>query len=200
MEEQKKLNEIVANNITIYRKMAGLTQSALADMLHFSDKSVSKWERGEAYPDPEVLVKMCDIFDITLNDMVSTHKKRPIQKWIQKRKHILISAMSALLAWLIATIVFVVLRLVTPAVGQAWMCFIIAIPVSTLVLFIFSCIWGNPLVRAILISILIWTTLVSICIPFEQNIWILLCIAIPLQLMVILWYILVRLKNNKKEP
>ena len=198
MEEQKNLNEIVANNIAVYRKMAGLTQAELAEKLSFSDNSVSKWERGEAYPDLEVLVKMCQIFDITLNDMVSTHKKRPIQKWFQKRKHVLISAMSAMLVWLVATIVFVVLRLVAPSVDVTWMCFVVAIPVSTLVLFIFSCIWGSVLWRAVLLSIFIWTTFVSICIPFGQNLWILLCVAVPLQLMVILWCIWMFLKNNKK--
>ena len=199
MENLTNLNQIVANNIIKYRKMSGLTQAELAEKLSFSDKSVSKWERGDAIPDLEVLIKLCDIFGITLNDIISTRQPRQIKKWFSKQKHLLISLMSAGIVWLIATIAFVCLSLVTPVIENAWLCFVIAVPSSAIVLFVFACIWGKPIIQLILLSIFIWTAFVSVCIPFGQNIWLLLCIAIPLQVLAILGYILVRLKNKNKK-
>lgn len=199
MDNLLELNKIVANNITEYRKIMGLTQADLAEKLNFSDKSISKWERGEAIPDLEVLCKICDIFGITLNDIVSTRKKRPIQKWFQKWKHLIISLMSSGIVWLIATVVFVTLRLASPETPMIWLSFIYAIPTSALVLFVFSCIWDGPVVRMILLSVFVWTAMVSVCIPFGQTLWLLLCIAIPLQILIVLWYILIRLKHKNKK-
>ena len=46
-----KLKYQIGNNISTYRKQAGLTQAGLAEKLNYSDKAVSKWERGESVPD-----------------------------------------------------------------------------------------------------------------------------------------------------
>ena len=64
----KEWDKIISKNIVEYRKRAKLTQSELAEKLNFSDKSISKWERGEAIPDVVVLINMSEIFRITLND------------------------------------------------------------------------------------------------------------------------------------
>ena len=48
----------MANNIAQLRKSKGLTQLELAERLNYSDKAVSKWERGEGLPDVLVLSKM----------------------------------------------------------------------------------------------------------------------------------------------
>ena len=47
--------ELLAKNLAYYRKASGLTQLELADKFNYSDKSVSKWERGEGFPDIFVL-------------------------------------------------------------------------------------------------------------------------------------------------
>ena len=60
MEEQEQLKQTVANNIAQLRKSKGLTQLELAERLNYSDKAVSKWERGEGLPD--VLVLPCEGF------------------------------------------------------------------------------------------------------------------------------------------
>ena len=52
-----ELKEIIAKNLTELRTCAHLTQLQLAEMLNYSDKAVSKWERGEAVPDIRVLKK-----------------------------------------------------------------------------------------------------------------------------------------------
>ena len=77
MEEQEQLKQTVANNIAQLRKSKGLTQLELAERLNYSDKAVSKWERGEGLPDVLVLSKMAEIFDVTLAELVDGKTKKP---------------------------------------------------------------------------------------------------------------------------
>lgn len=52
------------------RKSRGLTQSDLAEMLRYSDKSISKWENGDSLPDISVLAELAALYGITLDDLV----------------------------------------------------------------------------------------------------------------------------------
>ncbi|MBR2042560.1 MAG: helix-turn-helix transcriptional regulator [Oscillospiraceae bacterium] len=56
------------------RKKKRLTQRALADALHISQTSVSKYERGESEPDIEMLIKMSDFFEVTVDEFVRGEK------------------------------------------------------------------------------------------------------------------------------
>ena len=60
------INENIAENITKLRKRAGMTQSDLADKLNYSDKAISKWERGENVPSIEMLYEITKIFDVNI--------------------------------------------------------------------------------------------------------------------------------------
>ena len=58
---------IIANNITELRRSVPLTQAELAEKLNYSDKAVSKWERGESIPDVIVLKQIADLFGVTVD-------------------------------------------------------------------------------------------------------------------------------------
>ena len=58
----EELKQIVACNIINLRTSNKMTQAELGDLLSYSDKSVSKWERGESLPDVTVLKKLSEIF------------------------------------------------------------------------------------------------------------------------------------------
>ena len=49
--EDEQVKARIGANIAYYRKQAGLTQVGLAEKLNYSDKAVSKWERGDSIPD-----------------------------------------------------------------------------------------------------------------------------------------------------
>lgn len=53
------------------RKAQNLTQSELAQKLHVSEKTVSKWENGRGLPDTSLLINICSIFSISLNELLS---------------------------------------------------------------------------------------------------------------------------------
>ncbi len=81
------LKFITASNIINLRTKAGMTQSELAAMLSYSDKSVSKWERAEAVPDAYVLKNMSGIFGVTVDYLLSPH-----DQWEAPKKKTLLSA------------------------------------------------------------------------------------------------------------
>ena len=68
-----ELKLISASNIISLRTAAGLTQAELGAKLNYSDKSVSKWERGEAIPDAFVLKQMAELFGVTVDHLLSSH-------------------------------------------------------------------------------------------------------------------------------
>ena len=61
------IKNIVAKNITDLRILNNMTQSELGEKLNNSEKTVSKWERGESSPDISGLVQIAEIFGVTLD-------------------------------------------------------------------------------------------------------------------------------------
>ena len=61
-----------AENLKTLRKESGLLQRELADKLHLTKNAVSGWEVGRNQPDYDTLLLICDIFDITADEMLRT--------------------------------------------------------------------------------------------------------------------------------
>lgn len=53
------------------RKALGLTQRQIVEKLNMSDKSVSKWERGKSLPDSGIMLEVCNILKINVNELLS---------------------------------------------------------------------------------------------------------------------------------
>ena len=60
--------------IAACRKRANLTQLQLADKLGITDKAISKWERGITMPDTSIMLELCDILGISINELLSGEK------------------------------------------------------------------------------------------------------------------------------
>lgn len=56
--------------ISSCRKEKGLTQAKLAEQVGISDRAVSKWENGKSLPDASIMMELCDILGITVNDLL----------------------------------------------------------------------------------------------------------------------------------
>ena len=65
--DQIKIGKFIAQ----CRKKENLTQMQLAEKLNITDRAVSKWERGKALPDASIMLALCDILKITVNDLLS---------------------------------------------------------------------------------------------------------------------------------
>lgn len=179
MNEQDKLINQVAENIAYYRKKMNLTQFELAEKLNYSDKSISKWERAEGIPTVVVLKEICDFFGITLNDITNPKK---VKNNYKMKKRGLIAYFYASIAFVVAVILYGIFNLIDINFA-AWKLIIYAIPIASLVLFIFSIIWNQKIETYIYLSSFIWTLAlsfyVSISIPNKYMIFI---IAIPVHL------------------
>ena len=63
--------EVIGSFIAKCRKEKGLTQMQLAEKLNITNRGVSKWETGKSIPDISVMPELCEIFDITVNELLS---------------------------------------------------------------------------------------------------------------------------------
>ena len=75
------LKQIFAKNLVELRAREGMTQLDLGEKLNYSDKTVSKWERGESIPDASVLKEISELFHISLDDLLSDHTKEEVPYW-----------------------------------------------------------------------------------------------------------------------
>lgn len=64
------MNETIAERLFLLRKQRGLSQEELADLTEVSRQAVSKWERGEAVPDIDKLVKLSEIYGVSIDSIV----------------------------------------------------------------------------------------------------------------------------------
>ena len=188
---EKSTNMIIAENISKFRKQNNLTQFELSQKLNYSDKAVSKWERGESLPDIGILMQIADLFGVTINDLC--YEQKTDSKFAKpknaKTKHTYISILSVGIVWLVATIVFAMLLAFTPNLPKKWLAFIYAIPVTGIVLCVFNSVWGKRVFNSIFVSIIIWGVLLSVCLTanFSNINWLYL-IGVPLEILTIIWY------------
>ena len=68
--DQVKIGRLIADR----RKTAKLTQLQLAEKLGITDKAISKWERGLTMPDTSIMLELCDILGISVNELLSGEK------------------------------------------------------------------------------------------------------------------------------
>ena len=65
------MNQVkIGKFISECRKSKNLTQAQLADKLNITDKAVSKWERGIATPDSSIMIELCEILGISVNELL----------------------------------------------------------------------------------------------------------------------------------
>lgn len=209
------LKQTVAQNLTRLRKEHHLTQIQLAELIHYSDKAVSKWERGESLPDLAVLKQLADYYGVTLDALVNepgaqTQAPKTEQpaadekaadaaaqeaKPYNTKNRLVIAGMAAVLVWLIATTIYVILDILVPDMKYSPVMFIYAIPLTAIVCLVFNSIWFNRRVNYLIISILVWTTLGALFVTFwAYKPWQLFFIGIPAQIIIWLWS---RLRSGK---
>ena len=188
----EELKLIIAKNIAELRKNNHLTQAEFAEKLNYSDKAVSKWERGESVPDIATMKIIADMFGVNVDYLLEEdHTKADALietlKRDRKRNHIIITLLSFMLVWLLATIGYVSLTYVS-AILSPWHVYIYALPISFVVLLVFNCIWGKRTWTFVFVSLLVWSLLAAIfTIGFGRITWTIFLIGIPAQIIVLLW-------------
>lgn len=199
------LKHIIAKNISDLRTAKGMTQIELAEKLNYSDKAVSKWERGESLPDITVFKKIAELFDVTIDYFVDPNndckKIKQLHKKGTSRNHGFITGMAIILVWLIATIVYIFIDSLSNS-SVHWLSFVYAIPASMVVWLIFNSIWFNSRRNFLIISLLLWTLLAAlfitlfVCNLSNIRLWLIFVLGIPSQIIILFWS---RIKIKNKQ-
>ena len=201
-----ELKLISASNIIKLRTGAGLTQAERGEKLNYTDKTISKWERGEAIPDAYVLTQMAEIFGVTVDYLLSSHDawESPEQQEEKERKQEehrysvnMIIAISVLGVWTMALTIFVMLWLFDIIL---WETFVVALPVSILTYMVLICVFRRRrhlqfVIAAFVLSLFI---LLYFTLPMQKP-WQLFLIAIPAEIIVFLSCNIRRRPRKKPE-
>ncbi len=192
MEEMKL---VIAHNIAALRQASRMTQLELAEKLNYSDKAISKWERGESIPDVLVLKTIADLFGVTLDYLLEAdhgEKPKPTTEspgYLHRNRKVT-TTLSVLLVWFVATVCYVVMDIAIPTSVFKWIPFAWAVPVSFIVWLVFNSIWFNQRANYYIISLLMWSGIASIVLTVAACCfwpWKLFYLGILGQIAIVLW-------------
>ena len=159
----EELKLVSAANLIKLRTGAGMTQAELGAQLNYSDKSISKWERGEAIPDAYVLTQIAQLFGVTVDYILTSHDAWEPPKDPEEPRQDLTYSVSVIIAiavlgvWTLALTAFVALWL---AGMLRWQIFVVALPVSILTYMVLICCFKrtkhlNYVVAAFVLSLFV---------------------------------------------
>lgn len=199
------IKDIFAKNLSKLRQASGMTQLELGERLNYSDKTVSKWERGESIPDAGMLKQIADEFGVSVDYLLEaehdhtqsfaaepSEEEEALYKKHQTIRHI-IQAGVWLLSFLIIVLCWVVTR------NFYWLILIWTLPVSFLLSIIFTSLWSRHKGRDnyIFISLFILSILLAIYLStLKANLWMLFLIMIPVE---VLMYFCFKLYFDKRK-
>ena len=158
------------------------------EKLNYSDKAVSKWERGESVPDVLTLVQLSEQFDITVNDLLIDPNELPkesgsvqqameqvVEKTLKRKanKNIIL-ALSSLLVWFVALLFYVVVS--SFDIPYSWLAFFVAIPANAIVLL---------------------SLYATILLFWKVHLWKIFLLGIPGQIAICLWFRMFRPVKEK---
>lgn len=130
--DQIKIGKFIAER----RKIKGYTQRQLADILRISDKTISKWERGNGFPEVSLLLPLCEELGISVNELLTgervsddDYRKKAEETMVnlvkeaqESKKKIILSAMVAGLVIIAAVPLFLIAGIL---VMETWLRFVL---------------------------------------------------------------------------
>lgn len=187
--EIEELKRNVAQNIYYLRTANNLTQSELGAKLNYSDKAISKWERGEGLPDAFVLTRLGELFDVSVDYLLHEHTEqdRHIETApIKNTKRLIVQTV---IFGIIAVAVLMCVTLYLALDTVYWQLFIYCLPVMFIVLMVFAFVWWHGKGAFLYNSLLLWSLILTVyVIMLNQNNWQLFFIGVPAQIIVFLCY------------
>jgi transcriptional regulator with XRE-family HTH domain len=187
----EELKLVTAGNLINLRTGAGMTQAELGAKLNYSDKSISKWERGEAIPDAYVLTQIAELFGVSVDYILSSHDAwEPTVAPEDPRRDVVystsvITAIAVVGVWTLALTAFVTLWL---AVDQLrWQIFVAAFPVSVLTWMVLMCVFKRTRHLKYMVALFVLSIFVCVyLLLLNRNPWQIFMIAVLAEVIVFL--------------
>jgi len=192
--EEEQIKKRLGTNIALYRKRMGLTQLQLAEKLNYSDKAVSKWERGESVPDVVTVMQIAEALETTVDSLLQDmdalprggNAERVLRRKVNKK---VVLGLCGLLTLFTALVAYTVLWIL--AVPARWLAVIYCIPAVAVVWLSLLSAWHDFRRNTVLISVVMWGCILSIYLSLlvfgAGNIWMLFILGLPGQAAVLLW-------------
>ncbi|MFA7637461.1 MAG: helix-turn-helix transcriptional regulator [Monoglobales bacterium] len=192
------LKVIVASNISRLRKDFGLTQAELAEKINYSDKSVSKWERADALPDLNVTKQLADLFGVSVDFLLTTHtewKITPPEHNTPSYDSDIITAIAMVGIFAAALLIFLIFFFIGNVI---WEIFAYSIGVALICLLVLNNVWKKRRHNLLIISLIVlWVFSVVYISLRKANLWPLLFLLLPAELIVFLSFKIKRRKTTE---
>lgn len=197
--------DIVAANLTSYRKKAGLSQLELAKKLNYSNKNISKWENGETTPNVFILKKLAQLYGVTVDDLLCestvevglvVEAKAKIEKRNKNIFNLFMLALANAILFAVASLVIYILGIVNVEGFNKWLIYLYFTPLCFLSIVIYIRVIYK-LVEPFSISALGWMVFLSIYLSlmYVENIELIFILGAAYQFVVICIAILINIKS-----
>lgn len=194
--DEATLRKTIGKNIALYRKANRDTQAVLGQKLSYSDKAVSKWERGESVPDIYVLSRIADLYGISVGVLIGESKPE-IQASPYMRLYVFL--FSVALTFVIATVLIVAFEIFNVPFNT-WLFLLYAAVISALEAVVFTSLWWGLRRQLAAWSSMIWLGGLTVLLTVPGVVaakGLMICAA--LQVLVIFW-ILYRRSKIPRDP
>lgn len=200
------INQIVGNNLTALRKAKKLTQQEVGFALSYSDKSISKWELGNALPSVDILKELADFYGVSVDYLLTEGNESKAEETVKKNENpaaksnkLTIFAMSITFVWLAMASVYVSTVMQNGLPGL-WIIFIWALAASFFVAWIAQrVLWGVNVWSPILLSLFFASIITAFVLQFwfqdrfidgakSENVAYIYTVLVPLEVVVALIY------------
>lgn len=208
MESEEQFKKTFGERLSKARRHCGLTQLQLAEALNYSDKAVSKWERGESVPDTYNVLRIAEVLNVSPSFLFGKDEKEISEDTVtfKKKSHptaLFVPIISSVSVFFIASVLFLIFKLFPATSSFAPNIYLVALPVMFIELVVFSFVWWKHPAQFICISCLIWSVggtaygLVKLFTQLYNFKYIFICCAM-LQAICILVFLFVQIiKKNK---
>lgn len=192
MDERKAT---IASNLIRLRLAAGMTQAEVGEKLNYSDKTISKWERGEVTTDVFVLMEIAALFNVSVDYLLTPHAEiEPIvynkPKTPAYNTHA-ITAIAVLGVWTLALVLFIALWW---AGFVVWQIFAFALPISLITLLVMQSVFHKGRGNRFIVAALAVSVLTALYLMFlSNNPWQLFLLLVPVCAIV---YLAFRIKKK----
>ncbi len=191
----ENIREIVAKNLVNLRKQNNLTQVELAQKINFSDKAISRWEKGEVLPDIETLQKLSAVYGVPMSAILESQDEGQKSKFIIPTKKDILSQIFLICEiWVIISVIYAYVNVARSV--NLWQIFLWGVPATALFLLFQNRKKTNNLLNFIYGTIFVWSFITCLFLHMlELCPWYFYILGVPIQGMLVVRYLF----NYKKD-
>lgn len=183
------IREVVAKNIVTLRKENNWTQVELAQKINFSDKAVSRWEKGEVLPDLETFQKLSEVFNVPISSLLESQDEVKKKKVTRITKRDVLSYIFLICEiWIVIGVIYAYFKFTSGV--NLWQVFVCGVPATALVLIIKNWKKKNNIAGFVYGTVFVWTLITALFfLKLSAQPWYFFLLGVPIQGMLIVRYL-----------